>query len=149
VATGGPRASRAGDAAGIGSVQTSGAGEVKLGAKDEVKLGGRVQDEAPQVDTEDVDRAALARYVKARLKSIQGCYERELKRSPTLKGKVLVRFSILASGRTGEVEIEESTLGSEAVGSCIRTVIRGWVFPFKPEGDVSVAYPFVFSPASG
>ena len=72
----------------------------------------------------------------------------ELKRNPSLKGKVVVRFNITTSGRTSEIEIEENTLGNEAVGSCIRTVIRGWVFPFKPPTDVPVAYPFVFSPAS-
>jgi TonB family protein len=99
------------------------------------------------VDSSDVDRDALARYVKARLKAIQGCYERELKRNPSLKGKVLVRFSITPAGRAGSVSIEENSL-NEAVASCISSVIRGWVFPFKPSDEVPVAYPFVFSPAS-
>jgi hypothetical protein len=53
----------------------------------------------------------------------------------------------MPSGRTGSIEVEENTLGNEAVGSCIRTVIRSWVFPFKPDDEVPVAYPFVFSPA--
>ena len=51
-------------------------------------------------------------------------------------------------GRASEIGIEEDTMGNEAVGSCIKSIIRGWVFPFKPEDDVPVAYPFVFSPAS-
>jgi TonB family protein len=85
--------------------------------------------------------------VKARLKAIQHCYEKELKRNPSLKGKVVVRFSIMPSGRTGDIEIEENTLGNDAVGACIRTAIRGWTFPFKPDDEVPVAYPFVFSPA--
>ncbi len=106
-----------------------------------------MQDAAPDVESSDVDRAALARYVRSRLKSIQSCYEKELKRNPNLKGKVVVRFVIKPSGRAGEVEIEENTLGSEAVGSCIRTTIRNWAFPFKPDSDTAVSYPFVFSPA--
>jgi hypothetical protein len=53
----------------------------------------------------------------------------------------------MPSGRPGDIEIEENTLGNDAVGSCIRTVVRGWVFPFKPDEEVPVAYPFLFSPA--
>jgi TonB family protein len=82
------------------------------------------------------------------LKAIQNCYEKELKRNPSLKGKVVVRFSITPSGRSGDIEVEENTLGNEGVASCIRTVIRGWIFPFKPTDNVAVAYPFLFSPAS-
>jgi outer membrane biosynthesis protein TonB len=143
----GPKGGGAGSVAGIGDLGTSGGGKVDLGSKKEVAVTGRVKDAAPEVDSADVDRDALARYVKARLKAIQNCYEKELKRNPSLKGKVVVRFSIKPSGRTGEIEIEENTLGNEAVGSCIRTVIRSWVFPFKPDDEVPVAYPFVFSPA--
>jgi outer membrane biosynthesis protein TonB len=61
---------------------------------------------------------------------------------------VVVRFAITPQGRTSEIEIEENTLGNEAVAACIRNLIRSWVFPFKPDGDVPVAYPFVFSPSS-
>jgi outer membrane biosynthesis protein TonB len=144
----GPRGGGTGKVAGIGDLGTSGGGKVDLGSsKKEVEVSGRVTSAAPEVESSDVDRDALARYVKARIKAIQNCYEKELKRNPNLKGKVLVRFNILSSGRTGEIEIEENTLGNDAVASCIRTVIRGWMFPFKPDGEVPVAYPFVFSPA--
>jgi hypothetical protein len=143
----GPKGGGTGSVAGIGDLGTSGGGKVDLGAKKEVEVQGRVRDAAPEVESSDVDRDALARYVKARLKAIQNCYEKELKRNPSLKGKVVVRFSIKPTGRTGDIDIEENTLGNEAVGSCIRTVIRSWVFPFKPDDEVPVAYPFVFSPA--
>jgi outer membrane biosynthesis protein TonB len=148
VGANGPRGGGTGKVAGIGELGTSGAGKVDLGSsKKEVEVSGRVSSATPEVESSDVDREALARYVKARLKAIQNCYEKELKRNPSLKGKVMVRFSILPSGRTGDIEIEENTLGNDAVGSCIRTVIRSWVFPFKPDDEVPVAYPFVFSPA--
>jgi outer membrane biosynthesis protein TonB len=147
IGAGGQKGGGTGNVAGIGDLGTSGGGKVDLGTKKEVEVKGRVNDAAPEVDSADVDREALARYVKSRLKAIQNCYEKELKRNPNLKGKVVVRFSIMPSGRTGDIEIEENTLGNDAVGSCIRTVIRGWTFPFKPDDEVPVAYPFVFSPA--
>jgi outer membrane biosynthesis protein TonB len=137
-----------GSVAGIGDLGTSGGGNVNLGNKGDVRVAGYVRDSVPEVDSSDVDREALARYVKQRLKAIQNCYEKELKRNPSLKGKVVVRFSITPSGRSGDIEVEENTLGNEGVASCIRTVIRGWIFPFKPTDNVAVAYPFLFSPAS-
>jgi hypothetical protein len=147
VGAGGPRGGGTGSVAGIGDLGTSGGGNVDLGTKKEVQVSGRVSSAAPEVDSADVDREALARYVKVRLKAIQDCYEKELKRNPSLRGKVIMRFNILPSGKTGDIEIEENTLGNDAVASCIRTKIRGWVFPFKPDDEVPVAYPFVFSPA--
>jgi TonB family protein len=138
----------AGNAATIGDLGTSGGGNVNLGNKGDAQIRGRVQDAAPEVESSDVDREALARYVKQRKAAITGCYEKELKRNPSLKGRVVVRFTIGTNGRVTEIDIEENTLGNDAVGSCIRSVIRGWVFPFKPESEATVAYPFIFSPAS-
>jgi outer membrane biosynthesis protein TonB len=145
---GGPKGNATGSAAGIGDLGTSGGGNVALAEKGNATIKANMSMQAPEVDSVDVDREKLAAYVRSRKSAIQGCYEKELKRTPTLKGKVVVRFSITTSGRTSEIEIEENTLGNDAVGSCIKTLIRGWVFPFHPPSDVPVAYPFVFSPAS-
>ena len=141
----GPKGGGAGAAAGIGDLGTSGGGNVNLGEKGTANIRGRVADAAPEVESKDVDREALAKYVRSRKAAIQGCYEKELKRNPSLKGKVVVRFTITKLGRASEISIEEDTMGNDAVGGCIKTIIRGWVFPFKPEDDVPVAYPFVFS----
>lgn len=148
LAAGGPKGGTAGTAAGIGDLGTSGGGNVALAEKGTATVRGGVSLSTPEVESSEVDREALAKFVRARKAAIQGCYEKELKRNPSLKGKVVVRFSISPSGRTKDIDIEENTLGNEAVASCIKTTIRGWVFPFKPESDVPVAYPFVFSPAS-
>jgi len=142
------RGSSSGDVAGIGDVATSGAGEVDLGGKRDVEVTGRVTSSSPEVDSVDVDPADIARYVKARLKAIQNCYERELKRNRNLRGRVVVGFTIQETGRTANVVVEENTLGNEAVGTCVRSLIRTWAFPFRPEGEVPVSYPFVFAPAS-
>ena len=108
---------------------------------------GRVADAKPVLEGKSIDREALARYVRSRKAAILGCYEKELRRFPTLKGKVVVHFVITQLGRASEIAIEEDTMGNEAVASCVKSIIRGWVFPFKPDVDVPVGYPFVFSPA--
>ncbi len=145
---GGPKGGQSGAVAGVGDLATSGGGDVDLGGKQDAAVRGRVTSSSPDVDSADVNPADVAKYVKARLKAIQNCYERELKRNPTLKGRVVVAFTIGTSGRTSAIEVEENTLGSEAVGTCIRSLIRTWAFPFRPDGDVPVSYPFVFAPAS-
>ncbi len=148
LAAGGPKGNSTGTTADIGGLGTTGAGKVDLKETGPREIKGRVADAAPEVESADIDRNKLNAFLKGRIKSIQGCYEKELKRNPSLKGKVVVRFSITPQGRSSDIEIEQDTLGNDAVSSCIKTVIRGWVFPFKPESEVPVAYPFVFSPAS-
>jgi outer membrane biosynthesis protein TonB len=145
---GGPKGGTAGSAAGIGDLGTSGGGNVALAEKGNATVKGGVSMQAPEVESSEVDREKLAAYVRSRKGAIQQCYEKELKRNPSLKGKVVVRFNITPAGRTSDIDIEENTLGNEAVASCIKTTIRGWVFPFKPDSEVPVAYPFVFAPAS-
>jgi TonB family protein len=148
LAAGGPKGGTAGSTAGIGDLGTTGGGNVNLGEKAVAAVRGGVSLQTPDVESSDVDREKLAGFVRARKSAIQGCYERELKRNPSLKGRVVIRFTITPQGTTSDIDVEENTLGNDAVASCIRTVIRGWRFPFKPEGEVPVSYPFVFAPAS-
>ena len=142
---GSARGGGSGSAAGIGEVGTSGGGNVSLGNKGDARVSGKVAAASPEVDSADVDREALARYIKARLTAIRGCYEKELKRNPTLKGKVVVRFNITPAGRAGDIRIEENSVGSAEVGLCIASLMRSWVFPFKPPDEVAVQYPFLFT----
>lgn len=139
-----------GEAAGIGDLGTSGGAGVQarqFAEKKTVNIRGRVIDEGPEIDSASCDRDAIARFVKARMKSIQNCYERQLKRNPSLKGKIVVRFTINESGKPIDVEIEEDTMANNSVTSCIRSTIRMWTFPIK-DNECPVAYPFIFTPSS-
>ncbi|RKH50906.1 AgmX/PglI C-terminal domain-containing protein [Corallococcus aberystwythensis] len=140
-----PLGDTGGKVAAIGATQTSGAGTVDTGRKQVVKVP-QVADAVPEVDSSEVSPKDLARFIQRMKASIQRCYEKELKRDPTLKGRVMVRFNLKPDGRAGNVEVDESTLRSEGVSSCIITTIRGWKFPFQPSDDVPVSYPFIFSP---
>jgi outer membrane biosynthesis protein TonB len=144
----GPKGSGVGQTAGIGQLGTKGGGAVDTGAKRDVGIRGRVSDATPDVETSDLDKAALGRFIKARISAIQGCYESQLKRNPTLKGRIVVRFTIGTTGRVTEVDIDENQMGNDEVASCIKAKIRAWTTPFKPESDATVSYPFVFAPAS-
>ncbi len=90
----------------------------------------------------------IAAAVRRRIKAVKSCYERELKKDPTLKGKIVIQFTIGEVGRVISSRIASSTMKSSAVGNCILARLRRWRFP-KPEGgSVTVSYPFVFFPGS-
>ena len=58
--------------------------------------------------------------------SVKYCYQRELKRNPNLKGKLVVRFRITPQGTVKEVEVISSTLNNRKVERCVSNRIRRW-----------------------
>ena len=63
-------------------------------------------------------------------------------------GKITVLFMIEGTGRVGEALVQQTTMGSEPVESCIINHVRRWMFP-SPQGGgtVQVTYPYVFKPS--
>lgn len=140
------RGGGSGEAASIGGLATSGGGKVATGEKTQTKVAA-VKTQAPQVDG-SLDSAAIAKVVRRRIRSLQDCYERELKRDPSLSGKIEVEFTIGEDGRIEEAAISNNAMGSDAVGSCIVSRVRRWRFPAPDGGSVTVNYPFIFTPSS-
>jgi outer membrane biosynthesis protein TonB len=80
--------------------------------------------------------------------AIKGCYERSLKRNPSLSGKIVVRWTITAAGTVQGVEIDSDTIGDPDIVSCIKGLIGRWRFAAPSGGSVEVSFPFLFSSAS-
>lgn len=59
-------------------------------------------------------------------KVVKYCYDRELRRYPTLKGKVVVRITISPAGEVINASIQSSTLNNERVERCIIARISHW-----------------------
>ena len=79
--------------------------------------------------------------------SIQYCYERQLKRQPNLKGKVVVRFTITPQGTVKSVEVVSSNLGNRKVEQCMISRIRRWTDfgPIDPSfGDTTIRQVYAF-----
>jgi TonB family protein len=78
---------------------------------------------------------------------IRYCYQRELTKNPTLGGKITVKFTIAKDGTVSSASTKSSTMGNEAVETCINTRFMKFQFP-EPKGGgvVIVSYPFIFSP---
>lgn len=127
---------------GVKRVDLTETGPRKPGTPPEVKT------ERLVIDTPDIDEKELTRWLQSRKPAIQSCYERQLKRNPTLKGKLEIAFTITPRGRIGSVGFDQDTLHSDAVEQCISGMMRAWVLPFAPEDDVPARLPFIFNPGS-
>jgi hypothetical protein len=72
-------------------------------------------------DIDDVNSIVLAHSP-----AVQYCYDRELRRNPDLKGKIVVRFTITPKGTVVNPKIISSTLKNENVERCVLSRISRW-----------------------
>lgn len=85
--------------------------------------------------------------IRNRMGVIRGCYERELRRDPTLAGKIAVEFTIQTTGSVSGVHTTENTTHSEPVGACVVSTVSRFRFnPAPTDGSVTFEFPFVFAP---
>ena len=84
--------------------------------------------------------------VKSHLGSLKYCYNRELKRNPSLQGRIVIMFKIQSDGNISECRVVESSMGNASVEKCLTRSIKRWRFPEILEGETEVTYPFVFFP---
>ena len=94
-----------------------------------------------------LDKEIIRRIIRGHINEVKDCYERALAKDPALFGRVMVQFTIAASGDVIASVLQSSTIGDESVESCTVAAVRRWQFP-KPIGGgiVIVSYPFVFTP---
>jgi TonB family protein len=141
---------------GLGSLAKRGGAETTTGRGE----GGAVTERAIRGKTDlgsggdiggagEFDASLVVAMIKTRIGAIRACYERELKRNPTLAGKVTIQFTIEVPGNVSGVKVAENTTGDTAVGNCVANAIQRFRFNPGPEGgSVTFSYPFVFAPQS-
>jgi len=64
--------------------------------------------------------------VRGHLAAIQYCYKMELKRDPSIKGKVIVRFIVNPDGHVIDASIVSTSLNNQRVEKCILDKILKW-----------------------
>lgn len=84
--------------------------------------------------------------IRRHYNAIRYCYQRQLMRSPGLAGKVVVKFTIAQDGTVSQTSIDQSSLGSPEVESCLTRLFLRMTFPDSPQGGIIVVrYPFMFT----
>ncbi len=136
---GGPTTGEAGRAA---------AGRRRLGERTEAEVQVDIPSSQATVSGGDLSRDEIFKVVTRNKNAIRYCYESQLMRYPTLRGKITVDFIIEADGKVQTVRIQQNTLtqatAAESVASCLMRFIRRWRFPEPRGGKVRVIYPFTF-----
>jgi outer membrane biosynthesis protein TonB len=85
----------------------------------------------------------IKRIITERVPQVRACYERELKKSPGLGGKVLVAWTIREDGTVSSPRVSKNTTGSSRLAPCITKAVARWRFP-ESSSTSDVEYPFVF-----
>jgi TonB family protein len=97
-----------------------------------------------------LDKEIIRRIIRRHINEVKYCYEQELTKKASLGGRIMVQFTIAASGQVIASVLQNSTMGNARVENCTVQAVRRWEFP-KPLGGgiVIVSYPFVLTPAGG
>jgi hypothetical protein len=75
------------------------------------------------------------------------CYQKELLKDRNLKGVVEAKFTVVRGTKAiKDVSVAASTLGNPVVEQCLVEQIARLTFPFDPKVNVTVIWPFEFSP---
>ena len=141
-----------GTADGIGGLGTKGSGRGSSGygqgggSVGKKRSGGSIKSGGNPIILGALDKSLIDAVIKRNMSQIRYCYQRELTKNPSLKGKIIVKFVIAADGSVSKAEIKSSSMGSQAVEDCITGRFKRFKFP-EPKGGgiVIVSYPFIFS----
>src|SRR5688572_24069586 len=101
---------------------------------------------APAVVLGSMSKESIQQVIHRSLARVRYCYEKQLRRNPSLGGRVVVFFGIGADGGISDLKISSSTLGDPEVEKCMLKALAPLRFPKPPDGGtVQVSYPFLFS----
>jgi len=89
-------------------------------------------------------RDMIRKKVRGYLPELEAAYSAAIRRNPTLKGKLIVRFRIDPSGKVPRAVPVESSLEDEDFIATVLKKIRNWTFDPPAGQTVEVLYPFVF-----
>lgn len=90
--------------------------------------------------------ASIWNWTQRYLSGLRGAYDRELEAHPRLRGVMVVRYEILASGAVGDVAVLSTELRAPRLERGVLSQIREWRYPPEPSGNVVVTWPFSFEP---
>jgi len=100
--------------------------------------------QAPETDTCEGDASAVARSLRTNIGGIRACYERISRTIPTLRGRLVMRFTIGESGRAMRISVRGV---NDDLDQCVERALSRIVFPAATCGDADYEYPVTVSPA--
>jgi TonB family protein len=92
-----------------------------------------------------IDREAVSAAMAGYRNQVQRCYDRRLKRLPTLRDRIELSITIGTEGTVTSAQLRGAGHDPE-VSDCILRVANRWTFQAPQGGPVTVSVPFSFSP---
>ena len=103
----------------------------------------RIREEA---ETGKVDVAAVKRVFNQNNGAMRKCYERALKKSPGLEGKLTLEVKIKGDGSVAWAKARAKSLNNASVFDCMERQAKTMKFPKPKGGAVRVNNPYTFTP---
>jgi TonB family protein len=91
----------------------------------------------------------IQKIVKDQRQPVRDCYEKARKELPSLRGDLVLHFTLDPEGKVKAIEVNQqrTTLKAPAVSDCAIKVIKGLSFPPSSRGmETEVNYPYNFNP---
>lgn len=93
---------------------------------------------------DELSSSDVMEVVLANKASLGKCVEEQRKKDPGTSGKLLMKWTILPSGRTSNVSVASDEFKGTPIATCVGTLIKGMTFPkHKKQGD-PITFPFKF-----
>jgi hypothetical protein len=90
-------------------------------------------------------RETIRKTIQSKLPQLKACYEAQLKKSPSLAGKIVISFSVDDKGQTSDFSFKQNELQDTEMESCFVSELKKASFPPAPPAtNMSIDYPFVF-----
>jgi len=129
----------------VGTIGGKGAASGNRGKR--VKITGIVKTKAPDEVFGDgtLDPNKIKRKIGQQRRAIQKCYEKELKKNPKLRGKIVLLITIKKNGRVGPVEVMQNSTNDRDVQRCVVRLFKKIRFPKPDGGEVQSQIPILLS----
>ena len=93
---------------------------------------------------ESLGQSDIMEVVLKNKSGLGACVALQRKLDPTTSGKLLMRWIILTSGRTSNVEVVSLEFKGTAIARCIGELIKGMQFPESKKQGEAITFPFKF-----
>ncbi len=93
---------------------------------------------------DSLGQAEVMQVVVSNKPAIVRCVNEQKAKDPDISGTLVMRFTVLTSGRTSAVSAQTDEFKSSHMAVCMSSLIKGWSFPrHKTQGD-PINFPFKF-----
>jgi hypothetical protein len=93
---------------------------------------------------DSLGQSDIMQVVVANKPAILRCVTEQKKKDSNLSGRLVMRWTILASGKTTNISCQSDEFRSSYMAQCLSGLIRGWQFPRHRVQGEAINFPFTF-----